>query len=105
MKRRSLIIASVLLFAHNANAQTESIANLAADSNDNAAIGMALDGLFVHPNKKYALSLDNVNYSDSNAITFQFGYRYDEKWAGDGGISFSERTQKLGARISVGREW
>lgn len=102
----SILIACLLLFATDANAQVRSdIANLAEDANDNTVIGMALDGLFVHPDKKYALSLDNGSYSKSNGIALQFGYRYNKKWSGDGGFSFSEKSQKMGARISVGREW
>ena len=105
----SIIIACLLLFAPDTNAQNAQvrshIANLAEDADDNTVIGLALDGLFVHPDKKYALSLDNGSYSKGNGIAIQFGYRYDKKWSGDGGISFSEKTQKLGARVSVGREW
>lgn len=72
---------------------------------DKLAIGVALDDLYVSPDRKYAISLDHGIYHKKNATAFQFGYRHDKKWSASGGFAFSEDTQQFGGRISLSSEW
>lgn len=102
-----ILTLSFLFLSWSAQAQTPAVqaSNLAENINDSLTIGLVLDDLHVPQNRTYAISLDNGTYSKSNAVGFQFGYRRDKKWSGNGGFSFSEKTHKFGGKLSLSREW